>query len=313
MYVRLTKRERKKMIQRKRHRALLSELHAPTLRELSELAAKNVPEEPPAVPFGVFDEPHKILPISCYLTEHFGSSEEFGSDREGRRRGEKLQGRVTDWSDDALVETAAVWATKHHNRDCKGNAIPPKSVTPHIIGTAQLTARDAYVSPHPYYRITDRMIDSLWPDDPFTYRDVEMKLVPDNKLNQLTCAYIAAVEKARRGISVKEPKRVILKQEIFEREHAHPKDPGSKLIVERMLAQLPQKIGREPTLEEKKRAKQAYQKLVKGTSPVVCSTLTTDLKSTDAECDEIELWVCESGKKWLDSRKLAIRSVKKLW
>lgn len=300
MYIRLTKRQRKKMIQRKKQWEALHKLRAPTIRELAELVAKNVPEEPPVVRFGFFAE-YKILPISC-----FRERLDFQMELDENALREKRQGRFTDWPEDALVEAAAVWATKYLSRDSKGNTIPPKSVTPETIANVQIIARDVYAHPHPFYRITDRMIDSLWPDDPFTYEDVEMKLVSDEKLNHLTRTYIAAVEKAGRRISVKEPKRVILKQEI-ERIHARPRNPESKLIVERMLAQLPQKIGREPTPEERKRAKQAYQKLAKGTSPVVCSTLNIDLKSTGAGCDEIELWVREPGKKWLDSRKLAMR------
>jgi hypothetical protein len=301
MYMRLTKREYKKMIQRERQRDLLLQLRAPSIRELAELIEKNAPKEEPVIRFGVFDEPNKMLPISCYLPEPFGA------DEKRKTKPEKRPGRYTEWSKDALVEAAAVWATKHQNRDCKGNAIPPKSVSREIIGTVQLIARDVYKHPHPYYRIKDRMIDGLWPDPPFTYKDVEMKLVRDDKLNQLTRAYIAAVEKARRGISVTGPKRVILKEDISERDDVHLDESRSKARLDKKLAEAAEKKGQELTRDEVQRIEKFYQNFER-TSAVVCSDISTEIQPTKTNCDEIELWVRQpSSKTWVDSRKLAMR------
>jgi hypothetical protein len=201
---------------------------------------------------------------------------------------------------------------KECNRDCKGNTIPPKAVTPETIGNVQLIAREAFLHPHPFYRITDRMIDGLWPDDPLTYNDVEMKLVSDEKYNQLTCAYIAAVSKARRSIPVREPRRVILKEDILERDHVRLPESQSKAILDRRLAKLAEKKGRKLTLGEVRLAKRLHEKFVKGTSPIVCSDIDIELEPTDAVCDKIELWVRQPGaKKWMDSRKLVMRCTRR--
>ena len=259
--------------------------------------------------FGFFDSPYKIKPISCYRGDTDSSF-----DGKARRKRKRRPGRFTDWSEDALVEAAAVWAVKYCNRDCKGNVIPWKAVTPATIGTVQLIAREVYSSPHPFYKIAERMIDCRWEDppsfNPFTYKDVEMKLVRDEKRNRLTVTYIAAVEKARRGTPVTEPRRVILKQDILKRTRVSLRKSESRAILEKMLAQSAQEKGRKLTPDEVRRAERVHEKAANRISPVVCtSPMHIDLEPTNAECDEIELWVRQPGSdEWVDSRKLVMRA-----
>lgn len=298
---RMTKKERKRQRKLEMSRKLISELHAPTIRELEELVAKNVLEDDPVVPFGFFDEPFKIKPVSGYLGD---SDEKIRSVGKPKRKRERCQGYFADCSEDALIETAAVWALKNCNCDCKGkNKIPPKAVTPKIIGTVQLIAREVLTHPHPYYRITERMIDNTWPDNPFTYKDVEMKLVSDDKFNQLTRAYIAAALKARHGFSVIKPMRTILKLEILDRTA-----PDERALLATRLAKLAKEKDRKLTPGEVRRAKQAHERIVKGTSDEVRSHMRFELERTDAQYDEIELWVREPGGEWADSRKTAFRA-----
>jgi len=210
----------------------------------------------------------------------------------------KLQGRgyASNWSEEALEEAAAVWAMRYCN--CK--ILSPNAVTPKIIGNVKLIAQAVFIHPHPFYRIIERMIDGLWPDEPFTYKDVEMKLVKDNKFNRLTITYIAALEKARRGISVREPRRMILKQDILERR------PVCQVILDRMLAEEAEKRDRKLTRGEVRLVERRYEKAI--VPPGVNFDMDVDLKPTKAECDEIELRVRQLGmKKFVDSRKFAMR------
>lgn len=266
-----------------------SELRADTTRELAKQFARHFPELNSASVsrFGFYDEPFKILPISCYGQRERHTN--FDPNLLANARG--LPGRPTDWSKDALVEAAAVWAMKH----CNGKILP-KAVTPEIIGNVQLIAREVYSSPHPLYRIKERVIDSRWPDDPFTYTDVEMKLVRDDTLHELTVTYIAALEKAWWGISVRQPMRVVLKEDILERDH--PDLSLSKAMFETRLAREDRRLT--PFLEE------MVERTAK--NPVVQSTICIK-KPTDAKRDEIVLLVRQPGsEEWVDSRKLVIQS-----
>ena len=272
----------------------LSDLRGRTVRELAEQLAKQPLESNSASisRFGIYDEPYKILPISSYLQRNSAMN----SDSDKRQTEGRLPGRRTDWSEDALVEAAAIWAMKHCNGlICpKEGKIPPKAVTPKIIGTVQLIAREVYLHPHPFYRIRESMLDGLWPDELFTYKDVEMKLFSDEKLNRLTHAYISAVEKARRKISVRELRRVVLKEDILERDYLDPS--LSNAVSETQRGRKPP-----PSLEKliESRAK----------NPVVRCDIDIDLEATNAECDEIVLLVREPGsEEWVDSRKLVIHS-----
>lgn len=278
---------------RKKKVKQLSDLRGQTIRELAEQLAKQTLESNSTSisRFGIYDEPYKILPISSYLQRN--SAMNFDSDK--RQTEGRLPGRRTDWSEDALVEAAAIWAMKHCNGKICPNEwkIPPKAVTPEIIGTVQLIAREVYLHPHPSYRIRERMIDSLWPDEPFTYKDVEMKLFSDEKLNRLTHAYISAVEKARRKISVRELRRVVLKEDIFERDYLDPSLSNAVFETQR---------GRKPP--------PSLEKLIesRAKNPVVRCDIDIDLEATNAECDEIVLLVREPGsEEWVDGRKLVMQ------
>lgn len=279
---------------RRRKKVQPSDLRGRTVRELAEQLAKHTLESNSASisRFGFYDEPYKILPISSYLQRNSAMN----ADSDRRQTERRPPGRRTDWSEDALVETVAIWAMKHCNGNIcpKEGGIPPKAVTPEIIGTVQLIARDVYLHPHPFYRIKERMLDGLWPDEPFTYKDVEMKLASDEKLNRLTYAYISAVEKAQRKISVRELRRVVLKEDIFERDYLDPSLSNAVFEIQR---------GRKPT--------PSLEKLIesRAKNPVVRCDIDIDLEATNAECDEIVLLVREPGsEEWVDGRKLVIKS-----
>ncbi len=230
--------------------------------------------------------------------------------KEGRILQEARLGRLPrDWPEQALEEAAAVWSMRYCNGNVcpKGEKIPPKEVTREWINTVKQFAQDVYVRPHPFYRLIDRMIDDIWPDKPFTYKDVEMKLDKDDTLHRLTVTYIAALEKARRGIPMKQPMRIILKRDILEREHILLPEFLSKAHLDRMLAKAAKHRGRKLTRDEVRQVKQLHESLGQ-TSPGVSSDLDIDLESTDAGCDGIVLKVRQPGEKeWMDSRKLAMR------
>jgi hypothetical protein len=232
-------------------------------------------------------------------------------------------GLRSKWPPETVEEATAVWAVKYCNRDYKGNVIPPKAVTPETIGKVQRIARDMRSSPHPLYKIKERMIDSRWPDDPFTYKDLEMKLDRDDRLHRLAVTYIAAVEKARRGISVEEPKRVVLKRYLRNR---WLKEPFSDEMLSRRretyyaaLERAPEGIPGEPTevaLKQDIPKRQLPQRDQKPPTPhlaftpqmVVDSRVDVDLEPTNAECDEIVLLVRQPGsEEWVDSRKLVMQ------
>ena len=226
---------------------------------------------------------------------------------EDRIRQKGLPGLRSKWPPEAVEEAAAVWAVQYHNRDCKGNAVS-LSVTPKILETVRLIAN----SPRPYYKIRDdrMMPDMRWPDvlsDPFTYRDLETKLAKDDKIHRLAVTYIAALEKARRGISVREPKLVVLKQDVLESRHL---TPFEKSRVKTLNAR------RKPILRKGQEltpaAERLHEKIVERyleRASISCVQMDIDLEPTDATCDEIVHKVRRLGsKRWVDSRKYAIRS-----
>ena len=86
-----------------------------------------------------------------------------------------------------------MWSMKYYNGNVcpKEEKILPKAVTLEWINAVKQFAKHVYVSPHPFYRLTDRMIDDIWPDDPFMYKDVDMKLDKNDTLHRLTVTILA--------------------------------------------------------------------------------------------------------------------------
>jgi hypothetical protein len=261
-----TKRRRKKGVKQP------SDLRASSIRELGKLATKWFPEYDRSVPrFGLPGKRNKMLPISCYarrdLTVPVTTSR-------------RLRGRPTDWSYDAFVEAAAVWAMKH----CGEMSF--RAVTPELIAQVQLIAREFYASPLPLYKIRERLINSRWPVSPFTYEDVEMKLARDDTINRLTVTYITALEKTWWGLPVQEPARVTFKQDIAQEALPKPAQQNQARDSDQKL-----------TTDTKKTA----------VEPPISRVMSAE-KPVRAEHDEIVLLVRQPGSdEWTDSRTFVMR------
>lgn len=127
-------------------------------------------------------------------------------------KGSGKKGRAASWSENAVIEAAAVWAIRHNKIT---NKAPSKKLIPYIKHSV------LHVYEYPTAVYTPPVTDSNDPTQRATYRDVKMTLPYDRYKNIevpqpdetmwhfLLTTWIAAEEKAKRRYPVNEKVQVI--------------------------------------------------------------------------------------------------------
>jgi hypothetical protein len=123
-------------------------------------------------------------------------------------RGSGKRGRAASWSDEAAYEAAAVWAVLHSPRTV---GPPPLSLIPDI----KRAARQPYASPVAGYVLSTELSADLKSQKEITYKSIDVHFGHGESLGKgpaemqvLLTTWIAAKEKARRGIKIDTPQQV---------------------------------------------------------------------------------------------------------
>jgi hypothetical protein len=117
-------------------------------------------------------------------------------------------GRAAKWSEEDFLEAAAVWAVSQVS-DNRGH--PPLDLIPHI----KSYAKRQYESPMASYGHSVQPSDDLTSPKEVTREEIRVEFGFPSSLGkqpagwqELLRTWIVAIEKAKRGISIKEPKQV---------------------------------------------------------------------------------------------------------
>jgi hypothetical protein len=124
-----------------------------------------------------------------------------------RGTGSKKSGPAAWWDEQAVYEAAAVYAVLHSSRTI---GHPPLSIIPHI----KSAARQPYESPTAGYNITQISSDVKNKKEA-TYKSIEVSFGFPTSLGKepaewqvLLTTWIAAIEKAKRGIRIDTPQQI---------------------------------------------------------------------------------------------------------
>jgi hypothetical protein len=137
-------------------------------------------------------------------------------------------GRAASWSEEAVFEAAAVWAVLNCSRSA---GPPPLRLIPYI----KSSARQPYESPKAGYVFSAQLSDDLRRKKNPKYKSIAVSFGYDPSLGDepaewqvLLTTWIAAIEKARRGIRIETPQQVRFHWRLVK------KDGGTEYIHEKV-------------------------------------------------------------------------------
>jgi hypothetical protein len=115
------------------------------------------------------------------------------------------RGNEEEWSDQAFVEAAALWAVNIQAKSqAKKGTRKRKKLSAEEIQKIKLIAKGVFEPPPRMFHQVPSEFTITTPDPEFVYdfRALKTKVVKDDALNDLAVTWIAAREKARRGMPV---------------------------------------------------------------------------------------------------------------
>lgn len=122
--------------------------------------------------------------------------------------GSGKSGRAASWSEEAVFEAAAVWAVLNCSRTARP---PPLRLIPYI----KRSARQPYDSPKAGYVFSGQFSADVRRTKIPTYTSITVSYRYDPSLKKepaewhvLLATWVAAIEKAKRGISINKPQQV---------------------------------------------------------------------------------------------------------